>query len=252
MQGRLLRCVQCNEVINLTEHDFAAEYHYDKEKDLFTEEVKNDRKPFMTKHRGHETEELKVNRASFISDRPYSEPLKTCYFEATNGTEDFVIKKWRNRIDSPVRYEAVRGRIEITKIELDVQAESIRRQIQREMNPPISEDKMTLLIKVVERVVSQLDPKTLLEDALDLNNPLFSYCKLRSDTIKTIIELSKGIFEEEEFKKIRHFIYENSDYDGVMSPLVKRQFEIKRSPQVGKKSGKKSIIGIDIAQEVSF
>ncbi|PJB44201.1 MAG: hypothetical protein CO106_03525, partial [Deltaproteobacteria bacterium CG_4_9_14_3_um_filter_44_9] len=67
MESRLFRCTECNELTNMTEHDFSAEYHYDKEKDCFIELVKNDREPFITKHKRHKVEELKVNGSSFIS-----------------------------------------------------------------------------------------------------------------------------------------------------------------------------------------
>lgn len=247
MESRLLRCTECNEIINMTEHDFSVEYHYDKEKDCFAELAKNDREPFITKHKSHKIEELKVNRASWISDRSSSEPLKTSYFETTNGREDFVIKRWRDRIESPLRYEIVKGYIEVTD-KLVVHGESIRKQIQAEINPPISRNKITCLIQVVERVVSQLDPKGLLKDSLELDNPLVLHCKLKNSTIKSIVELSKDIFKGEEFKKIRDFIYENSDYDGVMAPLVKRQFTIKPFPQIGKRSKQEDIIPTEIGQ----
>ena len=134
MESRLLRCTECNEIINMTEHDFSAEYHYDKKKDCFLELVRNDREPFITKHKSHKVEELKVNRASYISDCSYSEPLKTSYFETTNGREDFVIKRWRDKIESPLRYEIVKGYIEVTNKSV-VHGENIIKQIQTEINP---------------------------------------------------------------------------------------------------------------------
>lgn len=247
MESRLLRCTECNEIINMTEHDFSAEYHYDKEKDCFIELVRNDREPFITKHKSHKVEELKVNRDSYISDRFYSEPLKTSYFETTNGREDFVIKRWRDKIESPLRYEIVKGYIEVTN-KSAVHGENIIKQIQAEINPPISHNKITRLIQVVERVVSQLDPKGLLKDSLEFDNPLVLHCKLKNSAIKSIVELSKDIFKGEEFKKIRDFIYENSDYDGVMAPLVKREFTIKPFPQIGKRSKEEDIIPTEIGQ----
>ena len=247
MESRLFRCTECNELINMTEHDFSAEYHCDKEKDCFIELVKNDREPFITKHKRHKVEELKVNRSSYISDRPYYEPLKTGYFEATNGREDFVIKRWRDKVESSLRYEIVEGYIEVTNKSV-IHGEDIRKQIQAEINPLISQDKITRLIQVVERVISQLDPKSLLKDSLGLDHPLVLYCKLKNNAIKSIVELSKDIFKGEEFKKIRDFIYDNSDYAGVMAPLVKRQFTIKPSPQIGKRFKKEVAIPTEISQ----
>jgi len=226
MQGRLLRCVECNEVVFMTEHDSSPEYHYVEKEDRFIKLVKNDRESFMMKHDNHEKEELTINEASYISDRSYSEPLKTVYFEATNGKRNFVIKRWRDKIESPVRYQLINGRIEITDIELEIHGESIRRQIGAEIDPPISENRVTQFVQVVKVVVSQLDPRTLMEDSFESDNPLRLYCKLKNKTIIHLVELSKKIFEGEELKKIKKFIYENSGYDGVIAPLVKYRFKI--------------------------
>ena len=130
MQRRLIRCVECNEIISMTEYDFSPEYRYDEEKDCFIELTKNDREHFVTKHKDHSTEELNVNGASFVSQSPYSDPLKTCYFEATNGRENFVIKRWRDTIEDPVEYELFKGHIEITDPQVEVQTTHIRRQIE--------------------------------------------------------------------------------------------------------------------------
>ncbi len=235
MQSRLLRCVECDEIINMTEHDFSVEYYYDEENERFIEHPKDDRKSFITGHRGHDIEELRVNKATYVSDRPYSEPLKTGYFEATNGRETFVIKKYRDTIESPITYELINGHIEIVSVELKIQNEEIRRQIRTEISPPISEDKITRLMWVMQRVVSQLNANILLHDSLESDNPLISYCKLDNRSLEDMIELGKDIFEKEEFKKIRDFIYANSGHDGVMAPLVKRQFAIKNFCQTGKR-----------------
>ena len=244
MQRRLIRCVECNEIISLTEHDFSPEYRYDEEKDCFIEQTKNDREPFVTKHKDHSTEELKVNGASFVSQSPYSEPLKTCYFEATNGSENFVIKRWRDTIEAPVEYELFKGHIEITDPKVEVQTTHIRRQIEADMDHLIPEEKINRFIKKVETVVSQLNPKTLLEDSLESDCPSVMYCRLMDNTIDSIVEQSKDIFNRKEAVAIQDFIYENIDYDGVMAPLVRFHFEIKYSNGTGENlKGDSRIIG---------
>jgi hypothetical protein len=234
MQRRLIRCIECNEIINLTEHDFSSEYDYNEKEDRFIEYLIDDREPFKTKHKNHKIEELKVNKDSYISDSLYFEPLKVCYFEATNGSEVFVIKAGRDNIEFPLRYELIKGHIEIMGSKLEVQGDNIRRQVRAEINQPFSEDKMDRFIQVIERYISQLDPEALLDDSLESDNPLLLYCKLKGSHIKSIIELSKDIFTKAELKKIRDFIYDNSDHYGVISPLLKRQFEIKHHQRKGR------------------
>ena len=99
---KLIRCVDCNEVIPLSTYDFYPEYLYDAEKGIFEERKRDDRKSFEAKHQRHHVEELSIIEGSFISEDPYLEPLKTGYFEVTNGCENFVVKKWRNDIHAPL------------------------------------------------------------------------------------------------------------------------------------------------------
>ena len=75
-------------------------------------------------------------------------------------------------------------------------------------------------------VISQLDPRALMEDSFESDDPLVLYCKLENKTIIHLVELSKKIFRGDEFKKIKKFIYGNSDYDGVIAPLVTYKFQI--------------------------
>jgi hypothetical protein len=48
-------------------------------------------------HHGHRLENLKIIEDSFVSEKAYSEPIKTSFFKATNGKEKFVVKKFRER-----------------------------------------------------------------------------------------------------------------------------------------------------------
>lgn len=229
MQRRLMRCIDCNEIVNLTEHDLSSEYSYNDKENRFIEHLIDDREPFKTRNKDHKIEELRVNKALHVSDRPYFEPLKVSYFEATNGSEVFVIKAGRERIEFPLRYELIKAYIEIMGSKLEVQGDNIRRQLRLEIDPPLSEDKIDRFIEVIQRYLSKLDPEPLLDDSLESDNPLLSYCKLKGSHIKSIIELSNDIFTKEELKKIRDFILNNSDHYGVISPLLKGQYKIKHS-----------------------
>ena len=84
--GTLIRCTECNAIMNMTEGDFSPHYAWNGGE--IKEIAMDDSKAFLQKHKGHRTEQLSP-LSSPISDKPYSEPLKTSYFEATNGTERF-------------------------------------------------------------------------------------------------------------------------------------------------------------------
>ena len=235
MNNRLLRCRQCNEVINLTEYDSCPEYSYDEEKQDFTEEQRNDRQCFDIKHKGHMLEELIVKKNSFVSESSYWEPSKVSFFEATNGKENFVVKKWRKSIEDPVSYELIKGKLETYNLGIEVQSEDILKQMKADM-PDWPEFKTNQLIMIIQEVASYLDPKEMERVGFESDNPLIYYSNFDATALKSIFNLCKKIFDDDEIERIKRFIHQNSDYDGVIALRVKRGFRIKSSPASTKHS----------------
>ncbi|HEB74615.1 MAG TPA: hypothetical protein ENJ03_05275 [Candidatus Desulfofervidus auxilii] len=222
MIGKLIRCINCNEVMNITEWDSCPQYTYDNGK--IKEIEVDDRKEFLQRHKGHKIEEL-IPITPPISEKPYTEPIKTCYFEATNGNERFLIKKWRDKIDSPFIYEIIKGRIEIKNIEVQVQAEAIKKQIQRAKDFCISEEKLNNFIKVIQKEVKKLDPQTL-KVCAEGESPSISYCKLSDDCVKGILKKCQDKFNLQELNFLKNFISQNNFYNDVMTLIVKKNFFI--------------------------
>ncbi len=219
MIGKLIRCIQCNEVINMTEWDFYPQYIWNEGE---IKEIKmDDRKAFLQRHKGHKMEEL-TPVTPFISDKTYTEPVKTCYLEATNGSEKFLIKKWRNTIDDPFSYEIIRGRIEIKDIKVKVQSNDIKKQIQMEKNLCISEEKVDNFIKGVQKEVEKLNPEKL-EISAEGNTPLDSYCRLNNDCIEQILTRCQDKFNQQELNLLRDFVLQNNQYNDVMTLMVRKK-----------------------------
>jgi hypothetical protein len=226
MDKKLLRCKQCNEVINLTEYDSSPEFEYDEKKQEIFERQMDDRQSFYLRHDGHELEELSIKKNSYISEDLYLEPIKVSYFEATNGSENFVVKKWRRSIEEPVKYEQIiRGRLEIN-LNIDIQANDIRRQIKKDI-PSLSDSKIDQFIRIVQKVISQINSQKIKRITAESDNPSVFYSSLDDDSLNNIIKLSKKIFDGKEREKIKRFIYQNNDYNDVLTLVVKRHFQVK-------------------------
>jgi hypothetical protein len=228
---KLIRCVDCNEVIFLSSYDFYPEYLYDAEKDIFEERMKDDRKTFEVKHQRHHLEELSVIEGSFISEDLYLEPVKTSYFEVTNGCENFVVKKWRKNIRAPLTYELIPGHLALTEVRFSAQGEDIRKQFQAEVKlTDRAVEKTDHFVKLVQSVISQMDEKDLRSENLcETGNPAILHVTLDEEKIEQILKGCQDIFTPEELKKIEVFIRGNTGYCGVMTALVERQFEIRKS-----------------------
>jgi hypothetical protein len=231
----LTRCVDCNEIISLSTHDFSPEYFYDAEKDVLKAEKRDDRKEFEGKHQRHHLEELQVIEESFISEGLYLEPVKTSYFEVTNGCEKFVVKKWRKDVYTPLTYELIPGHLVLTKVSFSAQGEGIRKQLHAEVKlTDRADEKAERFVNVVQSVISQMDEKDLdRENLCETGDPALSHAILSEDKVGKIVERCREIFAPDELKKIEKFIRENNEYNGVMTALVKRYFEIRMDENRG-------------------
>lgn len=227
MMGTLIRCIDCNNVINMTEGDFSP--HYEWHEGEIKEQEVNDRQIFLQRHKGHKTERL-IPITSPISDKPYAEPLKIAYFEATNGKRRFLIKRWRSTIDDPVIYEIIDGSIALTNGKVRAQTEAIKKQLKAENNLFISGKKMDGFINAILTEVEKLDPDTL-EPSAEGETPLITYYRLGSDCVERIVTRCEGTFDRRELNLLRDFIIEHNEYDDVMTVVAKKKFTVKTRPQ---------------------
>jgi hypothetical protein len=227
MMGTLIHCIDCNKVFNMTEWDLCTHYEWDKGE--ITEQEGNDREDFEQRHKNHKTEELNLVTPP-ISDKPYAEPLKIAYFEATNGKRRFLIKRWRSTIDDPCAYEIIDGRLEIENGKLRTQAEAIKKQFTTEHDSVIPEKKLNCFVRAIQEEVKNLDPDTL-EVSAEGETPLISFYQMGSDCIKRILTRCRDKFDGQELKLLKDFIIEHNEYDGVMTLVAEKAFSIKHEAQ---------------------
>ncbi len=228
MTDRWIRCIECNEIAHVTDYDCSPQYHCDKNLEEVIEKPMDDMENYMSQHRHHKMENLSIIKDSFMSEGAYLEPLKVSYFEATNGQERFVIKRWRENINDPLQYELIPGCIKTT-ISLEVQLDELRKQLHDEIkHAAIAETKIEQFIQIVEKVVSQFSAGDKIEITAETDTPLISYCKMNTDCTGEVLNLSREIFNREELREIEQFIHRNNNYDESMTLLLKRTFVIER------------------------
>lgn len=228
MAARWIRCVDCNVAVHITDYDCLPSYYYDQKCAEVIEKPMDDEAHFMGGHKGHTMEELFVVKDSFISEGRYGEPLKISYFEATNGTERFVVKGWREDINHAMAYEVIPGYIEMS-FKREAQADAMRRQLSEEIkDPPLAETAIEGFIQIVEKVVTQFPVSDRIEITAETDTPLISHCRLGDNALRKIMTASKKIFDVGEWEKVEQFVYQNNDYNEPMTFLLKRAFTVKR------------------------
>jgi len=244
MAARWIRCIDCNVAAHITEYDCFPSYYYDQDCAAVIEKPVDDEAHFMGGHKSHAMEELFVVKDSFISEGRYGEPLKISYFEATNGTERFVVKGWREDINHAMAYEVIPGYIEMS-FKREVQAHELRRQLSEEIkDPPLTGTAIEGFIQIVEKVVAQFPVSDRIEITAETDTPLVSHCKLGVNALRKIMAASKEIFDVAEWEKVKQFVYQNNEYNEPMTFILKRAFTVKRE-QVASRSSEKAQSGCE-------
>jgi hypothetical protein len=230
MMKTLIRCIDCNAVINMAEQDFTPYYTW-REGELAEHEA-DDREVFDQAHKDHKTEYL-TSLTTPISEKPYREPVKTSYFEATNGTKNFLIKRWRRSIDEPVTYEIIDGRLEVIQGPARVQTEAIKKQLKADYGSSITDEKIWSFLTAIQKEVEKLDPTSLVL-SVEGETPLIAYHLLGSNCVERILIRCQDKFNHDELQLLREFITEHNAYDDVMTVIVQTDFTVLHPAQVAR------------------
>ncbi len=218
--SQLIRCRKCDEVFMRTPFDQYPLYSNDQdhpiEKFQFIE--KDDFKDFLNLHQGHPLERLDIIEDSFVSEKAYFEPVKTSFFKATNGKEKFVVKKFRERIDEPVKYQLIFGDYSLKCATIEIQSEEITKQLKREIFPPPSQTQIDAFLKLYQHMVNEKS-----------SHPLKVYYKLDDFHLMYLLRNCHNIFKGSDYSRMEEFIHRHRD-DGVL--LLKASFKIQITERI--------------------
>ncbi len=219
--NQLIRCIKCDEIFFQTPFDRSPEYELtqDLSTDSFRTIPRDDLQDFLKNHRGHQMENLMIIEDSFVSEKDYAEPTKTSYFKATNGKESFLIKKSREKISEAIKYELVSGDLLLECTGIQIQAEEIEKQMERELALPKQE--ISVFIKLYRRIAERMEIENLERVPEESPNPLEVYYKMDDISLAFLLRNCRNLFRGQEYLRIERFV-EGHKEDGVL--LVKATF----------------------------
>jgi len=225
---QLIHCINCHAIYLKTPFDQWPEYESyplhpsDSPRGM----ERDDFQDFLRNHRGHRLEHLRIIEDSFISEKPYSEPVKVSYFKATNGKESFVIKRFRERIDEPLKYQLIFGDYSLRCTGIQIQSEEIAKQLEREFKAsPLSPDKIGAFLKLYQHIAETIDANNLERVSEEASNPLDIYYKIDDFSLIYLLRNCRHIFQGKEYAMIEEFIHQHKD-DGVLLLRGTHQIEI--------------------------
>jgi hypothetical protein len=237
LMNQLIHCITCDAVFLKTPFDQEPEYEHTSflSSPSAQPNERDDFKDFMKDHDGHRMEDLAIIEDSFVSDKDYIEPVKVSYFRATNGKEKFVVRKFRERIGEPLRYELIAGDYSLTCVSLDVQAREIENQMVREFaERPLPKNKIDSFIRVYGHIIKTLEVNNLERVLAESSNPLEVYYKMDDVTLMYLLRNCHHIFQGQEYSDVAKFVDRHRD-DGVLLLKATYKIHVHEQPKVEKK-----------------
>jgi len=205
MTRELVRCIKCDAVALFSPLDRSPEYRMDSGTWKIVE--RDDRQAFMEAHRGHPLERLKILDDTFISSQNYREPVKTCYFEATNGKERFLVKRSRKSALDPLRYELVPGRLRINPMELRVDGAAIQKELERSLSHiGLSYQEIKHFVRELEQLVSRVKPDELTRVPYESHHPAVRYYYLNEPLIARALEGASRFLARTDVERMGAFV----------------------------------------------
>ena len=223
---QLIHCINCHAIFLKTPFDRwpAYESYPSHSPDNFRSIQRDDFKDFLRNHRGHRLEDLKIIEDSFVSEKPYFEPVKVSYFRATNGKENFVIKKFRESIDEPLKYELIAGDYSLKCMGIEIQSEEIAKQFETEFKAtPLPPNKIAAFLKLYQHIAETADPENFERVPEESPIPLEIFYKIDDVSWIYLLRNCRNIFQEQEYSAVEAFLHRHKD-DGVL--LLKATYQI--------------------------
>lgn len=229
MVERFIRCRQCNQLLPVFcvfgdfEGDLLPGVEWSREDVDF-------RRDFASAHANHSREELWINSETIFSERPSLEPVRTSYFEATNGREIFLIRRTKSGLAHPAQYEILPGQMEILNLNVEIQETELRRQISAEQRQPIlSAEKISFFIEAFREEAAAVSPRRLSEAAEETaegESPAILYASWKERRLAKILERCARRLQPAELNWVREFISRHRRPGDVLSLLVHRRLSL--------------------------
>ena len=224
LNPKFIRCCNCDAVHHVTAFDKAPSYSVSAGK--ANETAANDWHDFMSSHAGHRLEPLEATGQSYFSDGPSSDPMATGFIEATDGKETVLLRRVRSTIQEPLRFEWVPGRLVPGESTLDVQENSLRKEMKLHFPwapaEPLSDQKIDMFVHLYRQVVSGLDARSVYSREFTLVDDNIVYGQLDAAAWSTLLDNCRSCFTTDEVAALRRFIECHRDADDVLAVVIRR------------------------------
>ncbi len=228
LNPKFIRCRNCDAVHHVTAFDKAS--HYSVSSVGTNETVANDWHDFMARHADHRLEPLEATGQSYFTGGRISDPMASGYIEVTDGRETALLRRVRSTIQEPLRFEWVPGRLVPGESTLEVQENSLRKEMKLHFpwTLPLSDQKIDLFVQLYRQVVSGLDARSVFDREFTRVDDDIVYGQLDAAAWSTLLDNCRSCFTTDEVAALRRFIDCHRDADDVLAVVIRRGMAVEQ------------------------
>jgi hypothetical protein len=228
---KFIHCRNCDAVHHVTAFDSAS--HYSISSGEASETVANDWHDFMARHAGHRLEPFEATGQSYFMDGSSSDPMASGYIEVTDGRQTVLLRRVRSTIQEPLRFEWVPGRLVPGKSTLDIQENSLRKEMKLHFPwtpaEPMSDQKIDLFVQLYRQVVSGLDARSVYDREFIRVDDNIVYGQLDAAAWSAFLDNCRSSFTTDDVAALRRFIDGHRDADDVLAVVIRRGMAVELS-----------------------
>jgi hypothetical protein len=117
----------------------------------------------------------------------------------------------------------IRGDYSLKCVAVEIQPEEISKQLKRELDPPLSQDKIDAFLKLCHTIAEDVETKRLERIPEESSHPLEIYYTIDDVHLMYLLRNCRNIFKGQEYSAIEDFVHRHKD-DGVL--LLKATYKI--------------------------
>jgi hypothetical protein len=180
---------------------------------------------FINDHIFHRITRFRRHGPEMQCNRPVWDPMAAITFEVTDGRATYVVNAGRRSIDEPRVYRFAPGVLRVQNTHVDIDDYDLRRGLDSRFYPQmVRSSKLDRFIAVVHEVISQIAPDQL-EIAFDTaEDPAQSMARMPDTAYQEVLGRCAEIFDAWELPRVREFLRDNRNEDGLLVLRVRREF----------------------------
>ena len=219
-----VHCRDCDTLFRPSPYDRAREFQHTP--DGYVEITRDDCMAFLVTHARHALQTLRLTGLPVAHEGPQWDPMVATYWQVTDGLETFVIRGSRTRLEEPLRYQLLPGRLVQDPVSVEIPEEEIRERLDQALYPGVvPERRLGAFVEAFREIAWDVEPDQL-EMLYDVScDQTLSIARLPPWALERLMRQVRRIFDEGDAARVEPLVMALDEPD-ALHVLVRRQVRV--------------------------